>query len=85
MNYQKEAPESVMELFLKNGIEYGTIDYYAFPETFGTTAGPRIGAIAGQSISSFTVEAWVHSLATVYVCNGVMKIQTGEYKAKWPR
>jgi len=33
------------------------LSYYAWPQVFGSTAGP-FGGIGGQAISTFTIEAW---------------------------
>lgn len=84
MNYQKEAPEEVIDMFRHHGIEPFNLDYHAFPETFGSTAGAR-GGIGGAAMTTFTVEAYVcsHENATVYVCDGVQKFARGKYKANW--
>jgi len=48
------------------------ISYYAWPQTFSNTAGPG-GGMGGQTISEFTVEAYVcdGTGPTVYLCSGM--------------
>lgn len=83
MNYQKETPKEVLDIFKRAGIESEYIDYYAFPEMFGSTSGPH-GGIGGAAMSMFTVEAYVcQDIATVYVCSGKYKLRKGKYVARW--
>lgn len=42
-------------------------DYYAYPEVFGSTAGP-FGGIGGQAMTTFTIEAWVCGKTAVLFC-----------------
>lgn len=76
MNYQHEVPQVVIDIFKQKAPEYfygpESLDYYAWPQTFGDTSGPR-GGIGGRAISSFTVEAYVlnGSGPTLYVCAGM--------------
>ena len=69
MNYQHKAPASVIKIFEDYGESTTEIDYYAWPQTFGSTCGPRKG-IGGQAMTSFTVEAYVNMItrSCVYVC-----------------
>jgi len=84
MNYQKKTPPEVLEMMEKKGIKYFDVDYYAFPETFGSTSGP-CGGIGGCSMTTFTVEAYVFNGTgpTVYVCSGKYKFKDEKYKARW--
>lgn len=87
MNYQKQPSAEVMSKFANNSIDIDklfNIDYYAFPETFGSTAGPG-GGIGGQAFSSFTVEAYVSDQGTVYVCNNIYRFSKEEFNFSWPR
>lgn len=69
--YQKGTPTSVINIFKSKNVNYCHIDYYAWPQSFGDTTGPR-GGIGGQMISSFTVHAYVADGGpTVYVCAGM--------------
>ena len=43
MNYQKEMPKEVIDIFKRAGIDCYDFDYYAFPEIFGSTSGPHGG------------------------------------------
>lgn len=88
MNYQNKAPGEVIELLRKNNVQYFELDYYAFPQVFGSTAGPH-GGIGGQAMSVFTVEAYVcdGEGPTVYDCAGKLKFHSGKFdplkKPKW--
>lgn len=72
MNYQKEPPIEVLEILKRQQVRFCDLSYFAWPQTFSSTAGPRPG-IGGQSISTFTVEAYVCDVAgpTVYHCAGM--------------
>ena len=43
--------------------------YYAWPQRFGSTAGPFPG-IGGAAVSTFTMEAWVGRDSALVFCNG---------------
>jgi hypothetical protein len=44
--------------------------YWAWPETFGSTAGP-FGGCGGQQMTTFTIEAWeAHGQYAVLFCRG---------------
>jgi hypothetical protein len=49
MDFQKKTPKKVMELLNANNVEYLDINYYAFPETFASTTGPK-GGIGGAAL-----------------------------------
>ena len=72
MNCQRKAPKHVIEILKDNGVDYIDIDYYAWPQLFGGTAGPSMLA-GGATISAFTVEAYVCAPCgpTVYICCGM--------------
>lgn len=90
MNFQKKPSQQVLDVLEKKGISHlrEYLEYYAFPQTFGSTSGPH-GGIGGMSMSVFTVEAWVHTgdyvgeSFTIYECAGLIKFVKGEYKAHW--
>ena len=87
MNYQKEPPKDVIGILRKNNVQYLDLDYYAFPQTFGSTSGPHSG-IGGQVMSTFTVEAFVCDGIgpTVYVCAGRYKFDNNSFDlSKKPR
>lgn len=59
MNYQKndESIEQFKKMASeKFGCHPDLLDYYAWPQNFGSTTGPFSG-IGGQAISTFTIEA----------------------------
>lgn len=76
MNYQKKPEPFVFEFFKKDGIN-DSLSYYAWPETFGSTAGPR-GGIGGQAITTFTIEVWASEYfgAALYLCAGMYFYQS---------
>jgi len=82
MNYQKQPPPEVLKIFKDRSVEIYDIDYYAWPQVFGDTAGPRRGGMAGQTVSAFTVEAWVGDGCgpTVYTCAGMYCWSTEQFK-----
>lgn len=45
-------------------------EYWAYPQVFGSTAGPFRGKIAGQAMTTFTIEAWVVDDLAVLFCQG---------------
>ena len=45
------------------------LEYYAWPQTFGSTSGPFRG-IGGQAMSTFTIEAWADASTAFIFCNG---------------
>lgn len=68
MNYQsygKDIDLASQEL----GVASDDVDYYAWPQTFGSTSGP-FGGIGGQTISCFTIEAYAFAGDAVLFCNG---------------
>ena len=44
--------------------------YYSFPQVFSTTAGPFKGMLAGQAMTTFTIEAWAVDDLAVLFCQG---------------
>ena len=46
VNYQNKPPQEVLDILKDRKVEYFDLDYYAYPETFGSTSGPR-GGIGG--------------------------------------
>lgn len=48
------------------------LQYYAWPQVWASTAGPRKGVIAGQAMTTFTVRALIDeaSKSSVVFCNG---------------
>ncbi len=80
MNYQKLPPQDVIDIFKAANVEYFYFDYYAYPQTFGSTSGPR-GVIGGCAMSKFTVEAWVCNGCgpTVYQCAGMFYFDPSIY------
>lgn len=82
MNYQKKPPKEVVKIFHKFYTDeiYG-IDYYAWPMTFGSTSGP-VRYIGGQTISVFTIEAWVLNSGgpTIYTCNGMYYFENKKFE-----
>ena len=88
MNSQKQPPERVKELLKELGIKYIHLSYYAYPETFGSTAGPY-GGIGGQAMTTFTIEAWESDMdgKTLYTCGNMFHVEDrfeyGKYIRSW--
>lgn len=79
MNYQKdqeldigrnEAYSLLVEKYPEAAFYKNYMEYYAYPQTFGSTAGPFKGRVAGQAMSTFTIEAWVEGKHAVLFCRG---------------
>lgn len=92
MNYQKEPPKRVLNILKKRSVEYYNIDYFAYPVTFPSTAGP-CGGCGGQSMSTFTVECYVCNSQgpTIYVCCGTFIFEDKKFvpfnipKGRWAK
>ena len=48
------------------------LSYYCWPQVYGNTAGPfsRPGGIAGQAMTTFTMEAWHDGGRALIFCKG---------------
>ena len=81
MNYQNKPPREVIDILKKNNIQYYDLSYYAWPEIFGSTAGP-CGGIGGQAMSCFTIEAWVcdGDSPTVFTCCGMYYLDKDRFQ-----
>jgi len=91
VNYQNKPPQEVIDILKDRKVEYMDLDYYAYPETFGSTAGPR-GGIGGCAMSKFTVEAWVcdEGGPVVYLCAGMYCFDNSRFEpfkniTKWAK
>jgi hypothetical protein len=78
MNHQKKPEQFVVDIFADHGIR-DSLSYYAWPETFGSTSGPR-GGIGGQAMTTFTIEVWVSDNATLYLCAGMYSWRDGGFQ-----
>lgn len=83
MNLQHVSKEQALQ-FIKSKfgeetvkgwwITEDTLEYWAYPQVFGSTAGP-FGGIGGQAMTTFTIEAWVCGCIAVLFCGGkVLKV-----------
>jgi hypothetical protein len=79
MNYQKKPPQVIIDELNNRGIDPFDVDYYAWPETFGSTTGPHKG-IGGATMTAFTIEAWVAPEGTLYYCSGKIKFVEGKFE-----
>lgn len=54
----------------RESLNYNNVEYWAYPQTFGNTAGPfnKPGRISGQAFTTFTIEAWVDGKYAVLFC-----------------
>lgn len=71
MNYQKidYTSEQVKEASKLLDCYAEELMYFAWPQTFSSTAGPFPG-IGGQAISTFTIEAYSDGRDAVLYCGG---------------
>jgi uncharacterized phage protein (TIGR01671 family) len=81
MNFEKKVPEYVIKIFASRNIHNEHISYFAWPQTFGSTAGPHPG-IGGQVVCNFTVEAYVANRIgpTVYICSDMYSFKEGRFE-----
>lgn len=58
------------------------LDYWAYPQIFGSTAGPfnAPGRVSGQAMTTFTIEAWAYENYAVLFCQGAILKTTDEWK-----
>ena len=79
MNMQKRPPSEVAQIFLDCGVDTNELEYYAWPQMFGSTCGPRRG-VGGAAMSVFTVEAWTNMVVTVYLCAGMYSLSRDRFE-----
>jgi len=82
MNYQKVMPDEVKKILSELNINPFDVSYYAWPQVFSSTAGPRSG-IGGKAMSCFTVEVYVcecgEGTNAVYLCSGMYVVKQGKF------
>ena len=66
--------EKILQVFAANGVQAceEEIDYYAWPQVFGNTAGPN-GGIGGDAMTTFTVNAFHYNGTAVLLCGNKCK------------
>lgn len=73
MDYQTEKEDLIgvtrFEASNELGVPENQLTYYAWPQLFGSTAGP-FGGIGGQAMSTFTIEAWTDGRRAIIFCKG---------------
>lgn len=82
MNYQNynETIEHFRTLASeKFGHHPEMFEYYAWPQTFGSTAGP-FGGIGGQAMSTFTIEALVAGREAILFSSGKLIRYTTKFE-----
>lgn len=71
----EDAQEILYNVF-DDGTRYPQqLEYYAFPYLFGNTAGPlkrSNNTMAGQAMTTFTIEAWTDGRHSVLFCQGLV-------------
>ena len=90
MNYTTEK-DSLMGISRKDAADslqtdINNLEYYAWPEVFGTTSGPFYG-IGGASMSTFTIEAWVNESTgeCIYFCLGKVLGKREKFVARFQK
>lgn len=79
MNYQKDREDPRRQKaaeVLNTQPEY--LAYYAWPQVFGSTAGPFPG-IGGQAMSTFTIEAWFDQKDAILFCGDRMWMKVEDF------
>ena len=67
-----EPTELLKEAAEKLDTETQFISWYSWPETFGSTAGPR-GGIGGQAMTTFQVHGFIGQEKALMWCCGVWR------------
>lgn len=82
---QQQAYEQLVEVFGKDNVNYHSMEYWAYPQTFSNTAGPfnYPGRISGQAFCTFTIEAWVDGKMAVIFCNDKLVAATDDWEGPW--
>lgn len=79
------APHDLLEdAAEKLGTEARFINWYSWPEVFGSTAGPR-GGIGGQAMTTFQVYGFIGHEKAVMYCGGVWRWWRDTSKQRFAR
>ena len=75
---KEQAYEAIKQRFLEDSqwCQPQHLEYWAWPQVFGSTAGP-FGGIGGQAMTTFTIEAWSNGLggeAVLFCHNKILKV-----------
>lgn len=74
---KQEAIEAIKKRLPVQASQWVTVDYldyWAWPQVFGSTAGP-FGGVGGQAMTTFTIEAWEQDGVAVIFCgNKILKV-----------
>lgn len=66
---QADANKLIAAKFSNYDPMCGELEYWAWPDAFGSTTGP-FGGIGGQAMTTFTIEAWTDGYYAVLFCQG---------------
>lgn len=73
---KSKAYEALLKRFPDQGewLSEDCLDYWAYPQVFGSTAGP-FGGVGGQMMTTFTIEAWVcYNYAVLFCGERLIKV-----------
>lgn len=74
---KQDAVEAIKKRLPQEVSQWITVDslsYWAWPEVFGSTAGP-FGGCGGRAMTTFTIEAWEQDRVAVIFCgNKILKV-----------
>ena len=78
---QEQAYEAIYAKYPEAGniIRPEYLEYWAYPQSFGSTSGP-FGGVGGQAFTTFTIEAWVDEYFACLFCMGKIVKVTNEWK-----
>ena len=85
MNLQQISKEAAYQTIIQRlpeealWLNSDCLDYYAYPEVFGSTSGP-FGGAGGASMTTFTIEAWVCGHTAVLFCGSKILKVTNNWK-----
>ncbi|MBK3780167.1 hypothetical protein G3A43_07840 [Paraburkholderia aspalathi] len=87
MNKQITPSITADEVAEQLDCDAGSLEYWAWPQVFGSTAGPfrAPGRIAGAAMTRFTIEAWHDGGGkAVLFCKGRVLKVTDEFQPQMP-
>lgn len=73
---KEDAYKLITDKYLEEKMWWGSeeLEYWAYPQSFGSTSGP-FGGIGGQAFTTFTTEAWVFvNLAVLFCGSKVLRV-----------
>lgn len=81
-----QSPKEIVDKFCELTNEHqDNVEWFAWPQMFSNTAGPRVGVVAGQAFTKFQIFAFksLNSDIKLMYCNGIWKHWDGTLGMHW--